>query len=98
MPMNMPLPTNAKITALVCSGRSRPKVVNWQVQVQRPARTAGMATSRPALHADEAPDDGGDRERPDDAVVVFERFDLGAEPPRLLLAFGCFTRKQLMYR
>jgi hypothetical protein len=26
MPANIMLPTNAKITALVCSGRSRPKV------------------------------------------------------------------------
>ena len=41
MPQNMPLPTKAKMTALVCSGRIRPKVVkgvfrfssgqkNWQ--------------------------------------------------------------------
>ena len=34
--MNIPLPTNAKMTALVCSGRIRPKVMNW-----RPAFTEG---------------------------------------------------------
>ena len=28
MPANIMLPTSAKITALVCSGRRRPKVVN----------------------------------------------------------------------
>src|SRR5579872_3168608 len=47
MPQNMPLPTNAKMTALVCSGRILPKVVNgvsrfscgqnnWQA-INRPA-------------------------------------------------------------
>ena len=71
--MNMPLPTNAKITALVCSGRSRPNVVNWRFRF-RSGQNNWHAMSSPALKPT----------RPqmtvamaDDAVVVFEGFDVG---------------------
>ena len=74
--MNMPLPTKAKMTALVCSGRMRPKVMNG-VQVQlRPEQLAG--DEQPGGHADQAPDRGRDRKRAHDAVVVFEGFDAGS--------------------
>ena len=47
MPMNMPLPTNAKITALVCSGRSRPKVMNCRFRFAA-GQNSCVAASRPA--------------------------------------------------
>ena len=40
--MNIALPTKAKMTALVCSGRSRPNEVNCRFRVQvRPEQLAG---------------------------------------------------------
>ena len=45
--MNIPLPTNAKITALVCSGRSRPKVMNCRFRFAA-GQNSCVATSRPA--------------------------------------------------
>ena len=47
MPMNRPLPTKAKITALVWSGRSRPKVVYWRLRFSS-GRNSWQAISRPA--------------------------------------------------
>ena len=69
--MNMPLPTKAKITALVWTGRRRPKVTNWRSRfARREKKLDGAEQSR--AHADDAPDDGGDGEGADDAVVVLE--------------------------
>ena len=48
MPMNMPLPTKAKMTAFVCSGRSRPKVVNWRLRFSS-GQNNWQAISNPAL-------------------------------------------------
>ena len=45
--MNMPLPTNAKITALVCNGRSRPKVVNCRLRFAA-GQNICVAASKPA--------------------------------------------------
>src|SRR5208283_2354078 len=47
MPMNIPLPTKAKITALVCTGRTRPKVMNWRFRLAA-GQNICVATSRPA--------------------------------------------------
>src|SRR5688572_2942496 len=49
MPMNMPLPTKAKMTALVCSGRNRPKVVYWRLRF-RSGQNSWQAMSRPAAN------------------------------------------------
>src|SRR3954464_4295746 len=47
MPMNMPLPTKAKITAFVWSGRSRPKETNWRFRFAA-GKKSWMAASSPA--------------------------------------------------
>src|ERR1035437_5084391 len=47
MPINIPLPTNAKITALVRTGRSRPKVMNWRLRLAV-GQNNWVAASRPA--------------------------------------------------
>ena len=49
MPMNMPLPTNAKMTAFVCNGRSRPNVVYCRLRF-RSGQNNWQAMSRPALN------------------------------------------------
>ena len=48
MPMNIPLPTKAKITAFVCRGRMRPKVVNGRSRFN-PGQNNWQATNKPAL-------------------------------------------------
>src|SRR5690349_11491915 len=47
MPMNIPLPTKAKITAFVCNGRTRPKVVNWRFRFAS-GQNSCTAASKPA--------------------------------------------------
>ena len=49
MPQNMPLPTKAKITALVCSGRRRPKVVNGKFMLKA-GKNNWQAMSSPTLN------------------------------------------------
>src|SRR6188472_2624198 len=49
MPMNMPLPTKAKMTALVCKGRSRPNVVYCRFRF-RSGQNNWQAMSKPALN------------------------------------------------
>ncbi len=44
----MPLPTNAKITAFVCSGRNRPNVVNCRLKF-RSGQNNWHAINNPAL-------------------------------------------------
>ena len=46
--MNIALPTNAKITALVCSGRNRPNEVNCRLKF-RSGQNNWQAISNPAL-------------------------------------------------
>ncbi len=48
MPMNIALPTNAKMTALVCSGRRRPNEVNCRFKF-RSGQKSWQAISSPAL-------------------------------------------------
>ena len=48
MPMNIPLPTNAKMTALVCSGRKRPKVMNCRFRFAV-GQNICVAASKPAV-------------------------------------------------
>ncbi|OQB88282.1 MAG: hypothetical protein BWX84_03153 [Verrucomicrobia bacterium ADurb.Bin118] len=46
--MNMPLPTKAKTTALVCNGRMRPKVVKGSSRFS-PGQNNWQAASKPTL-------------------------------------------------
>ena len=83
MPANIMLPTKAKITALVCSGRRRPKVRKEipsaliapkviafeEFPVHLPPRELGGDDDADE-HADDAPEDGGDHEAADRLVVV----------------------------
>ena len=74
MPVNMPLPTKAKVTAFVCSGRSRPKLTNCQLKFASGKKLDGGRETRE--ESDDAPDNGGHRESADDAIVVSECFDV----------------------
>ena len=78
MPANIMLPTNAKMTAFVCSGRRRPKV-RYGAQVRLPEREL-QRDDDADQHPDDAPDDGRDDEPARDRVVVDDaaRLDLRA--------------------
>ena len=70
MPANIMLPTNAKITALVCSGRRRPKVSHGRLKL------AANSQLRGDEHADEhrhdAPENRREHELANWGVVVFD--------------------------
>ena len=71
MPANIMLPTKAKMTAFVCSGRSRPKVS--QDVLKFACQTRELRGDEHAdEHPDDAPDDGRDHELADGRVVVFD--------------------------
>lgn len=74
MPVKMALPAKAKMTAFVCRGRSRPKASHGVTLREGRARLEGDV--QPHEHADQAPDEGGDHELPDDRVVVLEGVEL----------------------
>ena len=69
MPAKIALPTNAKITALVCSGRSRPKLVRARPKLAG-HQASCRATNGADQHADHAPDHRRPEEQLDDPVVV----------------------------
>ena len=71
MPANIMLPTKAKMTAFVCSGRRRPKVSHDGVEIRLPAREL-RGDEDADEHADDAPEDGGEHELADGRVVVFD--------------------------
>ena len=64
------LPPKAKITAEVCSGRSRPKVVHEAEVERREGELEGDERAQP--EADDAPEHGGDGEPPDHVLVVVD--------------------------
>ena len=71
MPVKQMLPQKAKMTALVCSGRSRPNVSCAMPDVGRPpGKLEGDEDAD--QHAHDGPGDGGNEEQPDDGVVVFD--------------------------
>ena len=75
--MKNALPAKAKITALVCSGRSRPKL-----EPGAPRLSAGAGElqrdEQPDQHADQAPDEGRDqRNLRTMASSYVERIELG---------------------
>ena len=69
--MKKAFPAKAKITALVCSGRSRPKLSHGSEIERRRRQLEG--DDEADQHADQAPEEGGPEELPHDGVVVRER-------------------------
>ena len=77
--MKMPLPTNAKMTALVCNGRRRPNV-RPIVSLPTPmppifhwGNTMSKAIQRPT-NIPTTPDDGSESEISDDLIVILKFF------------------------
>ena len=68
--MKMAFPAKAKITALVCSGRRRPKANQGARFSCGPGELRGDDDADE--ETDESPDDGRPEELPDDVIVVAE--------------------------
>ena len=71
MPANIMLPTNAKMTALVCSGRRRPKLSQAVLKLAC-QKLSCEAIEHAHQHSHDAPDQGREQELADDCVVEFE--------------------------